>query len=79
MIKKNAPAFSYEAKRKPLPGEERSFNACQRQKQKQTNKRSVRAKIAMHEKLRQRGLQTELSDVRTPITPHSAFSLAMFD
>ena len=50
-----------------------------RQKQKQTNKRSVRAKIAMHKKLRQRGLQTELSDVRTPITPHSAFSLAMFD
>ena len=30
MIKKNARAFSYEAKRKPLPGEERSFNACQR-------------------------------------------------
>ena len=50
-----------------------------RQKQKQTNKRGARAKIAMHEKLRQRELQTELSDVRTPITPHSAFSLAMFD
>ena len=50
-----------------------------RQKQKQTNKRSARAKIAMHGKLRQRELQTELSDVRTPITPHSAFSLVMFD
>ena len=30
MIKKNAPAFSYEAKRERLTGEERPFNACQR-------------------------------------------------
>ena len=105
MIKKNAPAFSYEAKRKTFTWRRKIIQCLSkssklatksvqakvkkeqcmrsyakedsRQKQKQTNKRSVRAKIAMHEKLRQRGLQTELSDVRTPITPHSAFSLAM--